>query len=33
MEAEKNRAAIWEVDRATGRVAHLRERICAIPTA
>ena len=25
-EAEKNRAAIWEVDRATGAHAHLRER-------
>ena len=26
MEAEKNRAAIWEVDRATRPLAHLRER-------
>ena len=26
IEAEKNRAAIWEVDRATGALPHLRQR-------
>ena len=33
MAVEEGRAAIWEVDRATGQQAPVRQRACATPTA